>query len=412
MSLAHKKLRAFNRSKVIKLIITNGPISRVRLSGLTGLNQSTVSKIVNQLIEEGQVYESHRDESQYGRKPVNLEIHPRFRIYGVIDITLWVTTLAVCDLNGRILVKKEIETTDGKAEEFFDNCARLLAEMMAPFEEPVAGISVIIPSVLNSPEGHVFWNYLLKWKDVPVKEIVGRHFDSPILTENDGRAGALAELWFGRESSSLSNFVFVLVCQGIGTGIIISRRIHYGAHFLPGQFYAGIVEINGRWENLSERDTWEDRASDLGVVIRYCEFSGEERDKNVERQMRRVIELAEEGDYHAIRALKETARYLGTGLANINNGLDPEKIIIGGLVTRVWNLIEPELFDQIRRQTPFPIVPLEQIIVPTTLENPTFMGARAMILQKMYGGLDLMYRQSHFDRQEFRTLVKRPASVV
>src|SRR3972149_9797719 len=105
MSQAHKKLRAFNRSKVLKTIITSGPISRVRLAGLTGLNQSTVSKIVYQLIEEGQVFESHRDESQYGRKPVNLEINARYRIYGVIDITLWVTTLAVCDLNGGVLAK-------------------------------------------------------------------------------------------------------------------------------------------------------------------------------------------------------------------------------------------------------------------------------------------------------------------
>ena len=288
----------------------------------------------------------------------------------------------------------------------------MVGKLLDAFEEPVAGISVIIPSVLNSLEGFVFWNYLLEWKDVPAKEIVGRYFDAPILTENDGRASALAELWFGKEGKTLANFVFVLVCQGIGTGIIISRRLHYGAHFLPGQFYAGIIEINGRWENLSERDTWEDNASDLGVVNRFCEFSGEKRDKNVERQMRKVVVLATEGDYQAIRALKETARYLGMGLANINNGLDPEKIIIGGQVTRVWKEIAPELFDQVHRQTPFPIVPLERVIVPTTLENPTFTGARAMILQRMYGGLDLIYRQSHFERQDYRALAAQTAPTI
>ncbi|OGG00772.1 MAG: hypothetical protein A3F83_09430 [Candidatus Glassbacteria bacterium RIFCSPLOWO2_12_FULL_58_11] len=390
MSRAHKNLRAVNRAKVLNIIITSGSISRVKLARMTGLNQSTVSKIINQLMEEGLVYESSRDSSHFGRKPVNLKLNERYRIYGAIDISLWTTTLALCDLDGGVLAQKKIVTVAGDSESFLTYCAKTVAEMAAGFKEPLAGVSVIVPCMLNSRSGFIYSNRTLGWKDTDVKGLVSKHFDCKILVENDGKASALAELWFAREARELSNFVFVLVVVGIGTGIVISRHLHYGSNFLEGQFYAGIIEIDGRWEDLSERDTWEDSSSDLGVVNRYCDFTGSECDPDTSRQMQRIIDMARQGDYQASRALKETARYLGVGIANINNGLDPERIIIGGKIVQVWDMIIPGLLDLVERQTPFPIVNLSERVVPSSLTNPTFTGARALILQDLFGGCHLM----------------------
>ena len=394
MSRAHKNLRAVNRAKVLNIIITSGPISRVKLARMTGLNQSTVSKIINQLMEEGLVYESSRDSSHYGRKPINLKLNERYRIYGAIDITLWTTTLAICDLDGGVLAQKKIRTVAGDIGGFLNLCAETVAGMAAGFEETLAGVSVIVPCMLNSRTGFIYSNRTLDWKDADVKSLMARHFDCKILVENDGKASALAELWFAGEARDLSNFVFVLVVVGIGTGIVISRHLHYGSHFLEGQFYAGIIEIDGRWEDLSERDTWEDSSSDLGAVKRYCDFTGTERDPDTTQQMQRIIDMARKGDYQASRALKETARYLGVGIANINNGLDPERIIIGGKIVQVWDMIIPGLLDLVERQTPFPIVSLPELIVPSSLTNPTFTGARALILQDLFGGCHMASQPS------------------
>ena len=385
MAVSPKGLRVINRAEMLNLILTHGSITRVKLAKITGLNQSTVSKIVSQLIDEGLVYEASRDNSLMGRKPVNLKINAKYRIYGLIDVALWTTTLAVCDLSGKMLDRKELKTTAGDAEGFFDHCSKELSRMIAPFSEPLAGVAVIVPSTLNSHTGFMYYNKTLQWKEVDVKGIVFKNLDCKVLVENDARAAALAELCFIDHVNELSNFVYILVCDGIGTGTVIDKQIYYGAHSLNGQFGAEVIKVNGRWENFSEESTWEENASDLGVVNRYCELTGTAREHDTEQLMQRIIDLARSGDEQAIKALRETARYLGVGIANINNGLDPERIVVSGKICQVWDLIFPELLDQVKSQTNYEVVPLEELIIPSSLNSATFEGAKALILQNLFG---------------------------
>jgi len=395
MPSGHQRLRAINRNNVLNIILRKGPISRVQLADLTGLTQSTVSKIVSQLIEEDLVYEASRDDSLIGRKPINLKIKGTYRIYGVIDVTLWTTTLAVCDLRGQFLDRRQIKTFGGDANRFFTTCAKTLSKMLKPFKEPCAGVSVIVPCMLNSTEGLIYWNNVLNWKDVNAKELVEKHVDCKVLIENDARAGALAELWFAEEANEISNFVFVLVCDGIGTGIVISKQLYYGAHFLDGQFYAEVIKIDTKGEDFSKKNTWENLASDFGTVTRYCELEDIPREQDTEVQMQRIIDLAKRGDYHATRALKETARYLGVGIANINNGLDPERIIVGGKVVQAWDIIFPEMIQQVESLTLYQVVPLRDLIIPSSLNCVTLEGARALILQDLFGGFVINGRQPY-----------------
>jgi len=257
--------------------------------------------------------------------------------------------------------------------------------MISPFSEPLAGIAVIVPSALNSQEGFMYFNKTLQWKHVDVKGIVSRNLNSKVLVENDARAAALAELCFVDQVNKLSNFVYILVCDGIGTGIVIGKQLYYGAHSLLGQFGAEVIKIDGRWEDFSEENTWEENASDAGVVNRYCELTDTPREHDTEQMMQRIIDLAHSRDLQAIKALKETARYLGVGIANINNGLDPERIIVGGKICQVWDLISPELIDQVKSQTNYQVVPLEELIIPSSLNSATFEGAKALLLQNLFG---------------------------
>ncbi|MBW7995463.1 MAG: ROK family transcriptional regulator [Candidatus Glassbacteria bacterium] len=389
MPHAHKKIRALNRSAVLNTIITHGPISRVRLSRSTGLNQSTVSKITSELIGEGAIYEASQDDANaLGRKPVNLRVSPSYRIYGSIDTTIRHATLSVCDLSGEVLSQQQIETFPNDADKFFDLCAARLAEMVDEFTQPLAGVSVIVAAVLNSETGMIFWNNRLGWKNVSCRKPVERHFECPVFVENNAKAGAVAEFWFADEARGLSNFVYVLVCEGVGIGTVIHGKLYNGARFMDGRFYSGIVEIDGDYETPSKGTTWEDKASFEGIVDRYCELSGQPREDDFGSQAIRLIDMAVEGDSDARKALRETAKWLGAGLANINNGLDPERIILCGHLVKAWKLIYPELLDQLRSRAPYPMEHLPDLIVPCSLQNPTFSGARALVLQHMLGDHD------------------------
>jgi predicted NBD/HSP70 family sugar kinase len=386
MHHAHKKIRALNRSAVLNTIITIGPISRVKLSKITGLNQSTVSKITSELIGEGAIYEASRgDGNALGRKPVNLKVSPGYRIYGAIDITLHHTTLSVCDLSGDVLSQQQLETYPVDPVRFFDTCASKLAEMVKEFTQPLAGVSVIIPAVLNSKTGKIYWNLALGWEDINCRDLIEPYFDCPVFVENDAKAGAVAELWFADEVRGLRDFVYVLVCEGVGSGIVIHGKLFNGAHYLDGKFYSGIVEIDGDTDGPSRGTVWEDKASFEGIVDRYCELTGEKKTADFGSQAIEIIDLAVEGNSEARKALRESAKWLGAGLANINNGLDPERIILAGHMVKVWNLVYPELLAQLRARAPFPMEHLPDLIAPCSLENPTFSGARALVLQHMLG---------------------------
>ncbi len=386
MPHGHKRIRALNRSTVLNTIITHGPIARVKLARITGLNQSTVSKITSELIDEGAIYEASRDDSNaLGRKPVNLRVSPGYRIYGAIDITPRHTSLSVCDLSGAVLSSQQVDTFPGDPAGFFNTCASSLAAMIKEFQQPLAGVSVIIPAVLNSITGMIFWNKPLGWENVNCRELVEPYFDCPVFIENDAKAGAVAELWFAHEVRGLSDFVYVLACEGVGSGIVIHGKLFNGAHFLDGKFYSGIVEINGDFEEPSRDTVWEDKASFEGIADRYCQLTGQTRAADFGRQAIEIIDLAVEGNSEARKALREAAKWLGAGMANINNGLDPERIVLAGHMVKAWKLVYPELLAQLRSRAPHPMEHLPDLIVPCSLENPTFSGARALVLQHMLG---------------------------
>ncbi len=386
MPHAHKKIRALNRSAILNTIITRGPVSRVKLSRTTGLNQSTVSKITGELIREGAIYEASRGVGNaLGRKPVNLRVSPGYRIYGAIDITLRHTTLSVCDLSGGVLSQQQLETFPDDPHGFFDSCASRLASMVKEFTQPLAGVSVVIPAVLNSSTGMIFWNMALHWENFNCRELIESYFDCPVFVENDAKAGAVAELWFAEEVKDLRDFVYVLVLEGVGSGIVIHGKLFNGARFLDGKFYSGIVEIDGNSEDPSQGSIWEDKASFEGITDRYCQLTGETRAADFGSQAIGIIDLAVEGNSEARIALRESAKWLGAGLANINNGLDPERIILAGHLVKAWKLVYPELLAQLRARAPHPMEHLPDLIVPCSLENPTFSGARALVLQHMLG---------------------------
>jgi N-acetylglucosamine repressor len=385
----HKIMRLINRANVLNIVRERAPISRVEISKLTGLKKSTISSIVSELIGENLIYEDSLGESAIGRKPIILRLKEKSRIIGVIDVRHVNTTVAICDLGRNILQKKEIPTSegDGDGERFFSECGRILSGMASTFGIPLAGVGISAPSLANHVEGLIYLDHTHHWKNLSVRRLVEQHVKCKVFTENDGKSGALAELWFSEEARNISNFVFLKVCEGIAVGLVIDKTLYHGAYSLDGQFGQQLIRIDGKWEEITRNNTWEDNASDLGAVRRYREYAGRPwrgEITEIEGEMQRVIDLAREGDHNAVRAIKETARYLAVGIANINNGLGPEKIIIAGKVTQIWDLFFPELAHQVEMQTLYQMTPVRELIVPSSLNNPTFEGSQAMVLHDLF----------------------------
>ncbi|MBN2289039.1 MAG: ROK family protein [Candidatus Glassbacteria bacterium] len=388
----HKIMRSINRSNVLNIVREKGPISRVEISKLVGLKKPAVSSIVQELIGEGLVYEDSRGQSSVGRKPITLKINESARIAGVIDVSRTETTLAICDLGRNVLEKEVVETVSGDGKKFFNLCGRTIARMAGSCGERMAGVGVSVPALVSHTDGIIYLAYTNKWNDVNVKQIVEGQVKCKVCVENDAKAGAIAELWFGKEAGGLSDFAFILVCEGIGVGLVINRSLYHGSHSLAGEFGKQIICSDPYGEKSPQSQYWENMASDLSIVRRYAEYSGKHEktsSQEIEQTMQKVIDLALGDDPFAVRALKEASLYLGIGIANMHSGLDPEKIIIGGKIVQAWNLISKVLSSQLEKLIPHKQVQLHNLVVPSSLASPTFEGAQAMVHREVYRSVNI-----------------------
>ena len=222
---------------------------------------------------------------------------------------------------------------------------------------------------------------------VHIGDLLARAFPDGIVTavENDAKAAAIAELWFGRHNLDLSNFVFLSVGRGIGAGIVIDKHILNGELHLAGEFGHMVLVEGGELCACGNRGCWEAYASDRATVARYARAMSINGDAARAMTVDDVIAAAKNGDTVAVTALKTSGRYLGTGIANVIKAVDPGAIIIGGHITRAWDMVSAEIIESARRHSFFSERGGTPILPTSLVRRPSLLGAAALAQRKFFG---------------------------
>jgi glucokinase len=199
-----------------------------------------------------------------------------------------------------------------------------------------AAISVSVGGPLDIERGIIYAPiHLPNWDDVPLKELLTKIYGLPVYVEHDGNAGALAELYFGA-GKGCRNIIFLTMGTGLGAGIIFNGQIYRGTTDCAGE--VGFIRIN-RQENASSswEGSWESYCSAAGLVrlaqIRFPHIWDQDT------TAREIIQIALEGDSKACALVAEAGSWLGKGLADLVNILNPERIIIGTLGVVLGDLL-------------------------------------------------------------------------
>jgi predicted NBD/HSP70 family sugar kinase len=223
------------------------------------------------------------------------------------------------------------------------------------------------------------------WRNAPIAETLTRATSLPVSIDNDANAAALAELWFGRpEIRDVRDFVLVLVEEGMGTGIVFDGQIYCGAGGTAGEFGHMTIGTGGPVAcAVGSTECWEAFASERAALARFQKLSGSNGSNDI--NFTDLMDLALTGEQNARAALKETAHFLGIGIANLIQGLAPEAVIVGGPIVRVWPLIAEDLKASADASIcrGFPSTP----IMDSTLgSQPTLMGALSLVLASKFAG--------------------------
>ncbi len=373
-------IRDINRQIVLNYVREREPISRATIARETALQRSTISEIVEVLTGEGLVEEIGEGKSTGGRRPTLL----RLRTVGAIAIGVNITpthiTIASSDLAGMV-VEQESFPTDPVPERTVSRIIEIIRKFSRHCS--IEGVGISVPGLVCPATGNVIFVPYFKWRDLPIAETISQSTGLPVTIDNDANAVALAELWFGRpEVRDARDFIFVLVADGVGTGIIFDGQVYRGVRGAAGEFGHMIVGSNAPVLcSCGNDDCWEAFASERAASARYQRLTGAISAPDFGT----LIDRAMAGEPEAGTALTETARYLAIGISNLVVGFSPEAVIVGGAITQAWPLIEKTLTEKIERSVRRG-VPSARILRSTLNGDPTLMGALSLVLTSKFAG--------------------------
>ena len=339
------QVRGANRAVLLQMLRQTEQLSRADLARQCGLSEATVSRIVSELIEERLVIEDGAENSTGGRPGTRLRLDPQRVGFGA-DIQNWETRCSVSNMRGRLLESRCFRTPP-TPEATLDLIVREYEACRARYGRDlleVPGISA--RGIVNSETGVVEIGNHPAWVKVPVREYVMARLRGAVLTENNVRAAALAEYAYGAAEVRRSHcFLFVKVDEGVGVGIILDGRIYSGSHMAAGEFGQMII-ASGKGPERGV--SLEELACSSAICHRYAQKSGRRMAgaSDTTARVRRICQEALAGNGDARWVLSETARYLGTGIANVVWGLDADVVVLDGPMVEAWPFIEPILLAQ------------------------------------------------------------------
>jgi predicted NBD/HSP70 family sugar kinase len=367
-------IRDINRQLVLNYVRERGPISRAEIAQETALQRSTVSLIVDEL-KSGGLIEEVSGESRGGRPPILLSLRTADAVAVGVDLGTISTVVATSDLAGRVLEQEEFPT-DPDARKTMSRLVECVRGLARRSGGTVEGVGVSLPGLVDQETGTATFIPHFKWRDWEVAKELGEALGLGVHVDNDANAAALAELWFGRpEIREVRDFIIVLVEEGVGTGIVFDGQVYRGQSGAAGEF--GHMTI-GQGAPVAcaagSRGCWEAFSSQRAALARY-----EQSGAAAKVDFKQLVDLALEDDAAAREALRETAHYLGVGIANLTQGLAPEAVIVGGPIVRAWPLIVGDIKAAVGEGICRGLPPA-QIIASTLGEQPTLMGALSLVL--------------------------------
>jgi predicted NBD/HSP70 family sugar kinase len=337
--------RKINRDIVLELVRTKQPISRADLARHSGLQRSTVSQIIEQLLAESWVCEGRTSISSRGRRPTLIRLNESL-VALALDIHPHQVTVAVVDLNGRLIWRSMMPLTSDPAvstQLILEGLAKVKTEFA---RTSIQGIGISFPGRIDPQTDRLLFAPNLRWQAFDLKGLIEKKMKVPVHIANAAIACLLAELTFNHTDGN-RDAVLVTTSEGIGAGIFANGSIVTGHEGMAGEFGHIPIDPAGPECACGRRGCWEVFAS-CRAALRYF--------RELQPQFRPVtfgelLSLAEDGNPHAAAALEKQARQIGHGLGLIIAALAPHIIYIAGDVTSAWHRYGPILDKAVRDLT-------------------------------------------------------------
>jgi predicted NBD/HSP70 family sugar kinase len=324
------------RMQLFAEILIAGPLSRTQLAQRTRLSQSTVTKVVNPLIDAGLVVETGEQTGGLGRPQRLLALAAQRHAVIGVKIGPALVTGIMTDLSAQVLARRERQLTAGHhPSAALAAAAAVVWDLLASDQTAVdrlIGVGIGIGGHIDGHAGRVVRSGIMDWQDVEVAGPLGVATGLPTIVGNDVDALAVAERWFGGGRDT-DTFALVTAGPGIGCGLFVGGDLFTGADGLAGELGHIPVRPDGELCACGNRGCLETVASDA-AILRMVAENGGPRLTSIEA----AVELARSGDGAARAAFTTMGTELGRALASLCNLVNPARIVIAGERAEAFDL--------------------------------------------------------------------------
>ena len=394
-------MKQLNVSAVLKVIRDNGSLSRADVAKITGLTPASVTNITKMLIEDEYLVECKVGQSSGGRPPIMLELNPNARYVIGISIGVGMIDVVITNLSAEIILKKSIEINEERYDyDFvFKELVKLINEVIECSKiekEKILGAGVALHGIVNARTGMSIYSPYYGWKEINIKEALENELNLGVYVDNDVRAMALGESWFGI-TKDISNFVTLNISNGIGAGIIINNKPYYGVDFSAGEIGHIVVEGDGDKCNCGNYGCLETVASNNNITKKAIKLI-KQGTNSVLKELKADInqltiedisEAAKLEDELAISIIKEAARYIGIAITNLINILNPTSIVVvGEIFENTFNAIET--LNEIVKNRGIKLSSENVRIIKSMLgRDAAVVGATTLVIQEIFNGMSI-----------------------
>ena len=258
------------------------------------------------------------------------------------------------------------------------------------------GIGVGAPGPLDRERGIVLVAPNLGWKDFPLAARIQKRLNLPTTLDNDANCATFGEWWQGAARGG-RNVVGLTLGTGIGGGLILNGALYHGSSDMAGEIGHTTIDLNGRLCKCGNYGCLEAYASAPAIATRAREVLVREEGESAITAMvggnldditaRIVYDAAKAGDPIASEIVKDTARYLGAGVANLLNIFNPDIVVLAGGVAEAGDALFVPLRIEVRRRAFSPAVNAMKIVPGELPGTAGVVGAVASFKQQHLGGV-------------------------
>jgi predicted NBD/HSP70 family sugar kinase len=375
--LTPSRIGDVNRSRVLQVLCDHGAMSRAELAKTAGVTRATIGNIIQGLIDDGLLEEGEPQTGlgRVGKPGTPVWFGPRAGLSGAVAVANDSVEAALVNARGDVLEADTRPLRTGASGGDVAAAATTALRAVLPKRAALLGIGVAVPGVVDTDRGVVVGSGQIPGLDgAELAKAIGESFEHQVLLDNDSRAQALGEKWFG-EGKGLRTFVSLQTGHGLGAGIVINGVVLRGRGGLTGEVGHTQVVRDGEPCRCGLRGCWETIAT-LGWLRAEAK--------------RRGVRGASTLDAAALLApahselLAEYVDNLAVGLANIVQVLNPDALVLHGDAVRGGEPFRVLVEESVRARSLATLRSSVRVVLSTLDQRAALLGAAGLVLSETF----------------------------